>query len=157
LPEAESASLEEEYFGDDASFERLLALDDELVDDYVRGTLPAARRTQLERRLRETGQWRRGAFARGPSHRIGADPRMPHAPASAVVLPLLPRRAEIFVGALAAALLLFVVGAGWWFGSRVAALRGELARTEESQRSLEKRAEELQRSLNAARAEKDAA
>jgi len=156
LPEEESAALEEEYFADDACFERLLALDDELVDDYVRGALPPSRRAQLERRLRETGQWGRVQFARAVSQRLGADSQTQRVARTRGVIPLIRRRAEIFVGALAAALLLFAGVAGW-FSSRNAGLRGELARAEELQRSLERRAEQLQRSLNAARAEKEVA
>ena len=156
LPEGESAALEEEYFGDDACFERLLALEDELIDDYVRGALPATRHAQLDRRLRETGQWRRVQFARALSQRFGANSQTPRTAATRVVIPLLRRRAEVFVGALAAALLLFAVAAGW-FSLRNAALRGELARAEELQRSLVKRSEELQRSLDAEQAQKEAA
>jgi len=156
LPEGESAALEEEYFGDDACFERLLALEDELIDDYVRGALPATRHAQLDRRLRETGQWRRVQFARALSQRFGANSQTPRTAATRVVIPLLRRRAEVFVGALAAALLLFAVAAGS-FSLRNAALRGELARAEELQRSLVKRSEELQRSLDAEQAQKEAA
>ena len=156
LPEGESAALEEEFFGDDACFERLLAMDDELVDDLASGNLPPTRRAQLERRLRETGQWGRVQFARALSQRLGSNLQTPRLGGTGVVLPLLRRRAEVFVGALAASLLLFVLAA-LWFSSRNAALRGELARAEVLQRNLEKRTEELQQSLSAERAEKEAA
>ncbi len=48
LSEAQRTSVEEEYFTDDDAFERLLAAEHDLVDDYVRGTLPPTERERAE-------------------------------------------------------------------------------------------------------------
>jgi hypothetical protein len=48
LAEDECARLEEEYFTDDAAFERFLAVKDELTDAYARGELAGAERARFE-------------------------------------------------------------------------------------------------------------
>jgi anti-sigma factor RsiW len=49
LPEEEKQAFEEHYFGDRDVFERLQALEDELIHDYVRDDLPAPVRAQFEK------------------------------------------------------------------------------------------------------------
>ena len=51
LSEPELGKLEEEYFEDDAAFERLSATEDELIDAYTLGQLSSAERKGFERRL----------------------------------------------------------------------------------------------------------
>jgi hypothetical protein len=48
MSEAEQAQLEEAYFADDALFERLLAVKDDLVDAYARGALGVQKRQEFE-------------------------------------------------------------------------------------------------------------
>ena len=48
MSEQEQAQLEEAYFGDDALFERLLAVKDDLVDAYARGALGGQKRREFE-------------------------------------------------------------------------------------------------------------
>lgn len=48
LDEKERARLEEAYFADDAEFDRLKAVETELIDSYVRGALKGDRRTRFE-------------------------------------------------------------------------------------------------------------
>jgi hypothetical protein len=48
LTDAEQAEIEERYFTDDIYFDRLLAVEDDLIDSYVQGTLSAGERAQFE-------------------------------------------------------------------------------------------------------------
>lgn len=65
LSEAEQTTLEDEYFADDEIFGQMLAVEDDLIDAYVHGELPAAEREQFERRFLTTPQRRaRVEFAR---------------------------------------------------------------------------------------------
>jgi hypothetical protein len=48
LTDAEQAEIEERYFTDDVYFDRLLAVEDDLIDSYVRGGLSADERAQFE-------------------------------------------------------------------------------------------------------------
>ena len=48
MSEQEQAQLEEAYFADDALFERLLAVKDDLVDAYARGALGGQKRQEFE-------------------------------------------------------------------------------------------------------------
>src|SRR5215831_2961503 len=49
LSEAEQAQMEERYFADRPSFNRLVQLETQLLDDYARGRLSAEMRERLER------------------------------------------------------------------------------------------------------------
>jgi hypothetical protein len=49
LPEAEVERLEQKYFSDDRYFDHLSQLEDELIDDYLRGALTAGDRDGFER------------------------------------------------------------------------------------------------------------
>jgi hypothetical protein len=51
LPAGERTRLEEDYFAEAGAFERLLAAEDELIDDYVRGGLNARERELFESRF----------------------------------------------------------------------------------------------------------
>lgn len=49
LPEEEQQQLDEQFFVNDDYFERLMATEDELIDDYLRGRLSAHERERFER------------------------------------------------------------------------------------------------------------
>ncbi|HEU4388332.1 MAG TPA: hypothetical protein VFV34_11080 [Blastocatellia bacterium] len=51
LSEKDSADFEQACFHDDELFEELLAVEAELMDDYVRGVLVGRRRAQFDKRL----------------------------------------------------------------------------------------------------------
>jgi hypothetical protein len=51
LSESELGKVEEEYFEDDEAFERLNAVEDELIDAYALGQLSLAERKRFEQRL----------------------------------------------------------------------------------------------------------
>jgi hypothetical protein len=52
VSDEEQMSLEQHYFVDDSAFEQLSALEDELIDSYVRGELAGPERKQFESHLR---------------------------------------------------------------------------------------------------------
>jgi hypothetical protein len=59
IPEEERDRLEEKLFADDAFFESLEALEEEMADDYVRGRLSPQDRTLFEQRLNLSSGLRR--------------------------------------------------------------------------------------------------
>src|SRR4051794_14017170 len=58
LPEQEQITLEEKYFVDDDCFAQLLAVEDDLIDDYVRGLLSEHERKLFENHFLVTPQRR---------------------------------------------------------------------------------------------------
>lgn len=48
LSEQEQEQLEARYFADDALFEQLLAIEDELINSYARGAITEAERARFE-------------------------------------------------------------------------------------------------------------
>lgn len=73
MPAHEQEEFEARYFADDALFEHLLAIEDELIDRYTRGDITGAEAERLERhflksparrtRLRFAEAWSRHANA----------------------------------------------------------------------------------------------
>lgn len=102
LPEEESAALEERYFGTDDVFAAVLAAEDELAEEYLRGGLSIHDRERFERRFLSTPDGRR---------RLGivrdVAGRAPSARWRAAARPLEPVRW------VAAAAVLASVVAGW--------------------------------------------
>lgn len=58
ISDEERTALEEEYFSQDESFQRLKEAEDDLVDAYARGTLSPERRTRFEERYLTTSAGR---------------------------------------------------------------------------------------------------
>jgi hypothetical protein len=102
LAEAERVELEAEALRDDAAFERLQAVEDDLFHDYARGGLPDGERRDFERTLLLTpGGARRLEEARAFLGRLGVRAE--------------PRRAARWVSPvwLAAAAVVLAVAAAW--------------------------------------------
>lgn len=71
LPEREQAELEARYLSDDACFEELLAIEDELRDAYARGELSGRDREAFDQRLLATPQQRqKQEFAQSLRQRV---------------------------------------------------------------------------------------
>jgi len=69
----ERSEIEQGYFADDALFDQLVDVQNELVDSYVRGTLPAADRKRFEERFLTRGSGiDRVEFARALQEKIAA-------------------------------------------------------------------------------------
>jgi hypothetical protein len=107
MSEEERLALEERYFADEDVFAALLAVEDELVEAHLDGTLPAGDRARFERLFLSTPasrhQIRLAADLRG---RISGDPRVRTAPA--------PRPIHAFRPAAIAAAVLLAVAASLW-------------------------------------------
>jgi anti-sigma factor RsiW len=120
LSEQEQAELERLYLTDDALFEQLLAIEDELRDTYARGELSSADRQAFEQRLlilpRQKEKQKFARMLRQHLMQVGA-------PASPVAQPvakwkslfriLEAKRRIIFIPAVSALLVVLVVGS-WW-------------------------------------------
>jgi len=59
LAEAERDRLEELYFADDKLHERLVMLEDQMIDSYVRGQLPSDERHRFARLIQDSPEQRR--------------------------------------------------------------------------------------------------
>jgi len=69
----ERSEIEQGYFADDAFFDQLIDVQNDLVDSYVRGTLPQADRQRFEERFLTSGSGiPRVEFARALQQRIAA-------------------------------------------------------------------------------------
>lgn len=76
LTDEEQVRLEELYFVDDGTFEQLAALEDELIDAYVRGELSGPQRKQFESHfLNSTVRRRKVAFAESFTQYVSEAPR----------------------------------------------------------------------------------
>ncbi len=100
LPEDEEQALEDRFAQDDALFATVEAVEDEIIDDYVRDRLASHERARCEERLLASpGQHERVAFARALAARTAATPAPRRASAA-------PRRRLAPLLAWAAVLLL---------------------------------------------------
>jgi hypothetical protein len=105
LPEDEQARLEEEYFRDDRAFERVLAVEDELLHDYAQGGLDADERRRLEERLLRTPE--------GQARLSRARALLAELPADTARARSGPRARPVPTAWLVAAAVLLAVVAGW--------------------------------------------
>jgi hypothetical protein len=118
LPESEANSLEQQYFTDDEAFERVWAVENDLVDDYVAGRLAAGDRGRFERRYLASPRHReRLATARALRGAGVASSR---------------RRAIPVLGWAVAAVVLLAVVAGWLSRSRPSDTRRAAGRPAET-------------------------
>jgi hypothetical protein len=133
LPEEERARVEEEYFADDAAFENLVAVRDELTDLYARGELKGRERERFERHFLSTGPRRRRA--REAEELIGFTTRVAAAEAPAQRArdvawwrrPFLLTRAPALRYALAALVFCVALGGAWLLFRRAGAVPEERA------------------------------
>lgn len=76
LSDEEQTRLEESYFADDEAFEQLAALEDELIDAYVRGELSGPQRKQFDLRFVNSPERRQKlAFAESFARYLSEVPR----------------------------------------------------------------------------------
>jgi hypothetical protein len=126
LPEAEQVALEERVFADEAHLEEVCAIENQLVDDYVRGRLTRRDHTQFEMLLQ------------------AADAAQAAAPSSAWLASWwVALRGPQFAWGLALANLLLFVGLGSWLWlertrlqAQLTALRTEQTSTQARERAL---------------------
>jgi hypothetical protein len=119
LSEEERARVEESFFKDDASFEQLSALEDDLIDDYVRGRLTGDLQNAVQRKLGSDSRWKeRVGFARALAQRVSErqSARQPVARADSFFRTLLAAfrtGGQGFQFAVAAGTLVVLIGVVW--------------------------------------------
>lgn len=165
LPEAEQIRLEERFFADDEYFEHLLAVEDDLIDDYVRGELSPHERTRFERAFLTTPERRqRVEFARALMRTVSEAP-VRAAPAPAIARPepvsgwlslraFLRPQNPAFQFAIAAAALIILVG-GAWLMVETMRLRTQLAQLQAERQAWQQQREAMRREGAQARARYD--
>ncbi len=126
LAEKEQVRLEEQYFTDDGWFEQLLAVEEELIDDYVQGQLSRRERERFEKYFLTTPQRRqRVEFAKALIHYVSEEQKES---ASASVAPspkpdpwwrsmlnFLVTPYPILQPAFATAVVVMMLGGAWLF------------------------------------------
>lgn len=141
LSAAEQTALENEYFVDQARYDRLCKAEDDLLDRYARGSLSPADRERVERQYL-TNPWRRrhvefaGALAQVIDEELAARSA---AKRTADVswrsqLAALPRGLRGALRLIPAIATLLVVLGGMWFAIKTSRLREQI---EEAQREVE--------------------
>ena len=113
LPEAERLRVEEAFFGNDETFEAMLAAEEEMFIEYARGALAADERAAFEARFLATREGRRRlAFS---TALMDALERRTPLPASRPVSRLAPPRVDRrwVQGALVAAVVVLAAATGW--------------------------------------------
>ena len=157
LDEGEQQRVEDRLFSDDAYFEYLLTLEEELIRDYAGGRLSRADRRRVERHLEDSPDWPgRVALARTLS-KVLSDERKRRAKGARRHSPL--ALASDF-GLTAARLVPIAVGlvlamVGVWLAIEVVRLRGELDRARVERASAENRSREIAQQLAAERATRE--
>jgi hypothetical protein len=139
LTEEEKRAIEEQYFTDDEAFERLLAAEDDVVDEYVRGSLSPDERQRAAQRL--ASDPRKTAFARALARWTElsrSDSAKDLRPQPALQFRRSVRTAR-WVSAIAAVCAILAGAAVLWLSSERSNLRSELARARQEQRGLESR------------------
>jgi anti-sigma factor RsiW len=165
LPEAEQTRLEERFFADDAYFERLLAVEDDLIDDYVRGELSPHEHERFERAFLTTPErHQRVEFARALMRTVSEAPvRAAPAPARARPEPasgwpslraFLRRQNPAFQFAIAAAALIILVG-GAWLMVEMTRLQTQLAQLQAERQAWQQQEQTLRQEVARARARQD--
>ena len=155
LPESEANELELQIFRDDEKFEEIWEIENQLVDGYVRGRLSAADHERFERHYQASPVHRqRVAVARNLVEEADGS--------RAVVIPISPKVARrpwlsgfsllSWQSAVAAAVLLFVIGSIWLLLDR-SRLRHEHEQLRAESQSLQNRENTLSQQLDSARAE----
>lgn len=159
LSEQEQLQFEGKYFGDDDWFEQLLAIEDELIDDYVQGQLSQRERERFEKYFLTTPQHReRVEFAKA-LQQYAAEEQKENAPASVAPSPksdpwwrsmlnflLTPH--PVLQPAFATAVVVMMLGSAWLFVQTIH-LRDQFAQFEmeraeglERKRSLQQQTDE---------------
>ena len=158
LSDAESSALEQEYFADRLLFDRVVAAESELVDDYARGSLAPARRDRFQNYyLAHPERLERAKFAQALKTRLDQVQQITAStdrPESWWRRFLSGMAGSRLAWGLAAAVLLLVIG-GVWFAIETRRLNQELARNESERGRQQQRERELEQQVSGERARAD--
>jgi hypothetical protein len=137
LLENKQVGIEERMFKDDGFYEQVLAIQEELADDYVQNKLSANQRLQFEKHFLQSPRRReRVQFARALSRALAGQTTLAPAPASrsswweSVFAFARPLSARATLAALTAAAVLIVAGSWLYIENRELANRMKQARQE---------------------------
>jgi hypothetical protein len=152
LSEKEQEEVEEAYFTDSGLFERMLAVRDELIDDYLRNGLSLPEREQFERHFMASPQRRERveevrALMQAVSQGLVEEPAAPARARSEPVPWRLKLRESVsgrlFVPVITTVALLVFLG-GIWLIFDARQLRRQLAQSRSERTDLERKQQELQ-------------
>jgi hypothetical protein len=163
LSEPEQTAVESEYFADRDRFEEVCALENDLIDDYVRGNLASGEREQFERhylsspekvrRVQFSGSMQQSLYAAAATAPARAKLPQAVAPGSRRTLAaMLARRRLTPVGALAALAVVLTVTV-LLLGFEAARLRRELAASQQTIAAQSQTERDLERQLAEQRAD----
>lgn len=155
-PEEERTQVEERYFSDGAYFDRLLALEDSLIDDFVSGRMPAEQLVAFKESLSSRQDEIR--FSRALFHVVtkkNLDQPAPESERRLLAPPhqLLPRARSFQLAVSIAALVLIGLGLGLFL--RTQTLQTRLSETEAHLGTLRKEKDAVEQELNQARSQRD--
>jgi hypothetical protein len=159
LSEQEQVQLEERYFTDDDCFQQLLALEDELIDDYVRGELAAGDRKLFEQRFLASPERRQKVeFAQALKQTLPLPPKSSWWQALwrfvqrqwlsllAFLRMVFAEERSILAYALAAGVLILLLGGSWLFVETFG-LRAQLQKLEAERMTWLQQDRELQQQI----------
>jgi hypothetical protein len=155
MTEEEQQQVEESYIGHDEFFERLLVVEDELIDGYVRGQLSDQEREHFESYfLRTPARRKRTEFAEALYHyssrpQKGLGTLLTMSPSTPRAALTKPSRGALWM-AIAAALIM-AIGISWLLVDRVR-LKREIEQANVLREEVEKQRQQLQQQI----AERDA-
>jgi hypothetical protein len=165
LPEQAQVEIEDRAFQDKQYLQSIVAVEDDLIDEYARGELSDSERRRFEQRFLSSQERRRKVeFARALAivttelarpERESFPARAPAASGRPGALAAFLRGLNPAVGfALAASVLLILIGGSWLFVENLR-LRSELAELGREQESREQRRQALEQQLAEERARAD--
>lgn len=165
LPESEAASLEQRGLADYDFFERILSVEDRLIDDYLLGQLAPQDRMQFEQHFLSSPKRKErvefaDTFLKSMSRFSVPKPIPVSVEKDGAGKTLWVERLRSFFGhqgkrfVPAAAAMLLVILAGWSFWE-TRRIRNELAQVENTSTSLRQREQELQARLNSQQAQNE--
>jgi hypothetical protein len=140
LTDDEQVEVEDRAFADHQYMERMLAVEDDLIDNYLRGSLSQLQRDQFEKRFLTSEQRRQKiefarALAEVSSRSVPASQQVTSSSSSSsweAFIGLLRNLSPVVKFSLATASLVGVIGVGWLIGQTIT-LRRELKRPSQEQ------------------------
>ncbi|HZS07351.1 MAG TPA: hypothetical protein VFD58_21120 [Blastocatellia bacterium] len=157
LPEEEQSRLEDLAFSDRECRRRIVAVESDLIDEYVRGELSEARRRQFERRFfASAGRRRKVEFARALARVVSATATEEVAQPAAIpwrdaLTAFLRGLNPAFGFSMAAASLILLLGVSWLI-AETGRLRTQVAQLQADQQTRQRQDEILRQEAASARA-----
>jgi hypothetical protein len=168
LPEGEQQRIEESFFSDEEFLAELLVVEDDLIDDYVRGQLSASERERFEKFfLASPRRQQRVAFATTVAGHFSAPEAVTAEPAAAEQEPasrwqslraFFSSRVAVPKLLLASVAIVMLFGGAWlvvdkvWLSSRLGTMPVEQTAAQQREQELERRGRLLQENYDRERA-----